>query len=143
MLATNATGEKQRTIYDCNHRESMPPRGQLVRREGEPCSEVQLQLEVTGGFTGALGKQTIRVDLDTLRPELASQLRSELATIPEAAWGSAFTAPHPKPWDFRHVLRVKDQDHERAITFHLDQGPPALSRIARSLSEWHATVAQH
>jgi len=36
LLATNATGEKQRTVYDCNHRESMPPRGQLVRSEGEP-----------------------------------------------------------------------------------------------------------
>jgi len=103
---------------------------------------VQLQLEVTGGFTGPLGKQTIQADLDTLKSELASQLRSDLASIPAAAWGSSFIAPHPKPWDFRHVLRVKDQGHERTITFHLDNGPPALSRIARSLGEWHATDAQ-
>jgi hypothetical protein len=103
---------------------------------------VQLQLEVTGGFTGALGKQTIRADLDALTPELASQLRSDLDSIPDPAWGSAFTAAHPKSWDFRHVLRVNDEGQERTITFHLDNGPPALSRIARSLLKWHAASGQ-
>jgi Zn-dependent metalloprotease len=34
-LITNATGEKQRSVYDCKQRQSVPPRGLLVRSEGQ------------------------------------------------------------------------------------------------------------
>src|SRR5262249_31734505 len=34
MLLTNATGEKRRTVYDCGHKQSTPPRGSLVPPEG-------------------------------------------------------------------------------------------------------------
>jgi Zn-dependent metalloprotease len=35
FLATNIAGEKRRTIYDCQHKQSSPPRGKLVRGEGD------------------------------------------------------------------------------------------------------------
>jgi Zn-dependent metalloprotease len=36
MLVANVAGEKRRTIYDCNHTQANPPRGKLVRGEGDP-----------------------------------------------------------------------------------------------------------
>jgi Zn-dependent metalloprotease len=39
MLLNNSAGELRRTIYDCKHVESTPPRGKLVRGEGSPKSK--------------------------------------------------------------------------------------------------------
>src|SRR5262249_46022651 len=36
MLVTNIAGEKRRTIYDCRHKQNNPPKGKLVRGEGDP-----------------------------------------------------------------------------------------------------------
>jgi Zn-dependent metalloprotease len=36
MLIANVAGEKRRTIYDCQNSETQPPRGKLVRGEGDP-----------------------------------------------------------------------------------------------------------
>jgi len=33
-LFANSAGEKRRTIYDCRHKQTQPPRGKLVRAEG-------------------------------------------------------------------------------------------------------------
>jgi Zn-dependent metalloprotease len=35
MLAANVAGEKRRTIFDCHHQQETPPRGKLVRGEGD------------------------------------------------------------------------------------------------------------
>ena len=35
MLIGNAAGEKRRAIYDCGHNQSTPPRGRLIRGEGD------------------------------------------------------------------------------------------------------------
>src|SRR4051812_41871441 len=34
MMLANVAGEKRRTVYDCRHKRSQPPRGKLVRGEG-------------------------------------------------------------------------------------------------------------
>jgi Zn-dependent metalloprotease len=36
MLITNMAGEKRRTIYDCQNTQTNPPKGKLVRGEGDP-----------------------------------------------------------------------------------------------------------
>jgi hypothetical protein len=100
---------------------------------------VQLWLEISGGFTGPVGKQTLHADLDRLAPELAAELRARVERIPEDAWGKSFLAPHPRSWDFRHVLRLEDAaGAARAVTFHLDTGPGELSGLARRLTELHS-----
>jgi len=38
MLLTNCTGEKRRTVYDCNSTNPRPPKGKLVRGEGDPAA---------------------------------------------------------------------------------------------------------
>lgn len=38
MGLTNIAGEKRRTIYDCSQAQTTPPRGKLVRGEGDPAS---------------------------------------------------------------------------------------------------------
>jgi len=38
MRVANVAGEKRRTIYDCGHRATQPPRGKLVRGEGDPAT---------------------------------------------------------------------------------------------------------
>jgi len=96
---------------------------------------VKLQLVVTGGFTGPAGKQRVELELEQLPPAEASKLRADLEQIPESAWGSSFLLPHPKPWDFRHVLSVKSGEREQVVTFHGGAGPAALTAIAKSLLE--------
>jgi hypothetical protein len=96
---------------------------------------VKLVLEVTGGFTGPAGKQRVEVELEQLPAAEAAQLRTELEEIPETAWGSTFSLAHPKPWDFRHVLSVTSRERDQVVTFHNGAGPPALTRIAKSLLE--------
>ncbi len=94
---------------------------------------MKLSLEVTGGFTGPAGKQKVEVELDQLPPDRAAKLRADLEQIPASAWGSSFLLPHPKPWDFRHVLSVTSGDQPRVITFQRGAGPPALTKIAEEL----------
>jgi len=36
VMLANVAGEKRRTVYDCGHAETQPPRGRLVRGEGDP-----------------------------------------------------------------------------------------------------------
>lgn len=96
---------------------------------------MKLALEVTGGFTGPAGTQRVEVELDDLPAAQARPLRDALEQIPESAWGGTFTLPHPKPWDFRHVLKTGSGGDERVVTFHRGAGPPALTRLAESLLE--------
>jgi Zn-dependent metalloprotease len=39
MLVTNMAGEKRRTIYDCGHSQTNPPKGKLVRGEGDSATD--------------------------------------------------------------------------------------------------------
>jgi len=96
---------------------------------------VKLVLEVTGGFTGPAGKQRVELDLDQLPPAESAKLRAYLEQIPESAWGKEFALPHPKPWDFKHTLRLISEHGERAVTFHAGAGPATLTHIAQSLIE--------
>jgi hypothetical protein len=100
---------------------------------------MKLELEVTGGFTGKAGKQLIRIDTDQLGPDVAAQLHRDLEQLPEDTWGQSFLSPHPKPWEFLHELRVVEDGRDRSVRFHLNQGPPALSRIAEQLKEIHSS----
>lgn len=93
---------------------------------------MKVSLEVTGGFSGPAGQQIIELDLD--QPSTAAtDVRRDLGRLNDDDFGRSFLAPHPKPWDFRHVLKVSDAAGERAVTFHLEQGPPELTRIAKRL----------
>jgi Zn-dependent metalloprotease len=38
VMLTNAAGEKRRTVYDCHRTQKTPPKGTLVRGEGDPAS---------------------------------------------------------------------------------------------------------
>jgi hypothetical protein len=96
---------------------------------------MKVELEVSGGFAGPAGKQTLQVDSNQLSAGEAGALRRELESIPAASWGGTFLDPHPKPWQFRHELRVTDGPEQRSAVFHLDHGPAALSVIARTLLE--------
>jgi hypothetical protein len=99
----------------------------------------RVNLEMTGGFTGAAGKQAITLDLGQLPQAKSAELQSGLDSIPEAAWGSSFFAPHPKPWDFHHVLKVEDdQGVTRQVEFHRGQGPPELTGMVDKITELHS-----
>jgi len=97
--------------------------------------EIKIVLEVTGGFTGPAGKRVVKLVLGELPESKAAELRRELELIPSMAWGRSFFAPHPKPWDFRYLLRVEDGDNTKQTEFHRYQGPAELSRIAEKILE--------
>ena len=94
-----------------------------------------IELQVSGGFSGPLGKKTVALDLEHLPAADAAALRSLVEGIPPASWGKDYLDPHPKPWQFRHQLRVIDGGAPRQAVFHLGLGPPALSIIAKQLLE--------
>jgi hypothetical protein len=96
---------------------------------------IKITLEITGGFTGRAGKRVIAVDLSQLPEAKAAELHQGLQSIPPTAWGASFFAPHPKPWDFQHVLQVEDGGSTRRVEFHRGQGPPELTRMAEKLIE--------
>lgn len=96
---------------------------------------MKVELEVSGGFSGPAGKQTTEVDLNQLPAPEAATLRREVESVPAASWGNSFLDQHPKPWQFRHVLRVTEGGAQRSAVFHLDHGPAALSAIAKQLLE--------
>ncbi|HEX3593930.1 MAG TPA: protealysin inhibitor emfourin [Polyangiaceae bacterium] len=96
---------------------------------------MKIELEVTGGFTGPAGKQTISVDTARLPVTDAAPLDRDLERLPHATWGNQYLKAHPKPWDFVHELRISDAGGQRSAKFHLDEGPPELSAIARRLTE--------
>ena len=100
---------------------------------------MKLELEVTGGFTGPAGKQLIRIALDQIPAGVAADIQRDLGRVPETAWGCSFMAAHPKSWDFKYVLRMGEGNTQIAITFHKDQGPPELSRIAGQLIAFDAS----
>jgi hypothetical protein len=91
---------------------------------------VKLELEVMGGFTGPAGKQVIHLDLDRLPEPEAAELRRELNAVPKESWGGSFLNPHPQSWDFRYVLSADENGRKERITFHRNQGPAALTRLA-------------
>jgi hypothetical protein len=75
--------------------------------------------------------------LDLARLPEGAELRREIESVPKTAWGSSFFAAHPKPWDFRHVLQVEDDDGTtKQVQFHRDQGPPELTRIVDKTKEF-------
>jgi len=101
---------------------------------------VRLTLEVTGRFTGPAGKQVINLDLARLPRSEAEELRHEVELVPETAWGASFLAPHPKPWDFHHLLRVEDNGREKWVAFHLNEGPSVLTRLSEKLIKLDPSV---
>jgi len=96
---------------------------------------MKLGLEIIGGFVGPAAPQRFEVEVSELPPERARQLQAALAHLPDSIWGASFLAPHPKSSDFRYVLRRSEGGKERSVTFHLHQGPPELSEIARELMD--------
>jgi hypothetical protein len=96
---------------------------------------VHIRLEVIGGFTGKAGKQVIQIELAKLAPEEAAELRRLIERLPDDIWGGSYLAPHPKSWDFRHILQVTEGDNSRTAVFHGGQGPAELTTIARRLIE--------
>jgi len=91
---------------------------------------VRLVLEVTGGFTGPAGKRRLEVDTARLAPKDAARIEHALEQVPGDTWGKRFLSPHPQSFEFLHVLRI-DDGGDRSVTFHLHQGPPALSELAK------------
>ncbi len=102
---------------------------------------MRVVLEVTGGFTGPAGKQTIAIDTARLPVKDAEPIDRDLKRLPSAAWNKDFLKAHPKPWDFVHVLRVGDPGSERSIRFHLNEGPPELSTLVEHLTGLSSTSA--
>jgi hypothetical protein len=100
---------------------------------------VKVVLERSGGFTGPAGTDRIELDLTKLPAEQSARLCQDLDAIPADTWSRKFLSPHPKPWDFRHVLRVGEGAAARSVEFHLDQGPAALTRLAAGIVEAGAT----
>jgi hypothetical protein len=94
---------------------------------------VKLILEVSGGFTGPVGKQVITLDLAQLAKTAAEKLRHELEHVPETAWGASFFSSHPKSWDFRYLLRVEENDKKKQVIFNRNEGPPELTRLAETI----------
>jgi hypothetical protein len=92
-------------------------------------------LEVTGGFTGPAGKQTIDVETSRLPAPDRERIERDLERLPSDALGSSHLKAHPQSWDFVHELKVGEGVSERTARFHLDEGPPALSTLARHLTE--------
>jgi len=103
---------------------------------------MKFELEVTGGFTGKAGKELIRIDTDQLEPEVAERLHRDLEQLPPQTWGHSFLAPHPKPWDFLHELRVIEDGRDKSVRFHPNYGPPELTRITEQLKELDASDDQ-
>jgi hypothetical protein len=118
------------------------PRREIFKREGASRAwrpDMKLDLEVTGGFTGKAGKQIMQADTDHLKPDTAARLLRDLMQLPDQTWGQSFTSPHPKPWDFLYRLTVVDNDKEKSVQFHLNQGPPGLTQIAKLLQDLQNT----
>ncbi|HEY4300638.1 MAG TPA: hypothetical protein VGM73_07185 [Candidatus Didemnitutus sp.] len=102
---------------------------------------MKIVLERCGGFTGPAGRDRIELDLSQVSVEQFNSLSQEIDAIPGSAWNGKFLSPHPKPWDFRHVLRVGEGAAARSVEFHLDQGPPVLTRLAAKIVEAGAGAA--
>jgi hypothetical protein len=95
---------------------------------------VRIVLQVTGGFTGPAGKQTIDVDTTRLPAQAAAKLEGDLQRLPPATWKTHFLKAHPAPWDFVHELRIVDGGSERSTTFHTGEGPPELAALTEQLT---------
>jgi hypothetical protein len=95
---------------------------------------MKVKLEVTGGFTGKAGAQTIEEDTDRLDPATATQIGHALKLLPDQTWGQSYLSPHPKSWDFLHKLTITDAHGEKTVQFHSGVGPPGLTRIAELLT---------
>ncbi|HVU16629.1 MAG TPA: protealysin inhibitor emfourin [Candidatus Didemnitutus sp.] len=96
--------------------------------------QVKLVLEKIGGFTGPAGREVTEIDLARLPPDQAAAIAQELAAVPPEAWNQQYLSAHPKPWDFRHVLRQVDGAVSQSIEFQLHQGPAALTRLAEKIA---------
>ena len=92
-----------------------------------------IQLEITGGFTGPVGKQVISLDLAKLPGPEVERIRQDLNAIPANAWGQSFLSAHPKPWDFTHRLVLENTGIQKSIVFHLNEGPSALTTLAAKI----------
>lgn len=103
---------------------------------------MKVSLEVTGGFAGPAGKQRVEMDTDTaqLSPSETARLTDLLERLPAETWSKRFVAPHPKSWDFLHVLSLEDGHGPRSVTFHLGQGPQELTALAEWLLARHASA---
>ncbi len=99
---------------------------------------MKLVLEVTGGFTGKAGKQVISLDLDQLPEGVASEMHRLLEAVPPSVWGESYLSNHPKPWDFRHELSVRDGE-QRMVTFHKGQGPSELTTLAERIVDYDSS----
>ncbi|ASF48392.1 protealysin inhibitor emfourin [Methylovulum psychrotolerans] len=92
---------------------------------------MQLNLKITGGFTGAAGAEHYALDLadgppsQTLRELLAS---ADFFTLP-----ATLHNPQPKPWDFLYELSVADGLRQHSVSFHLDAAPAALRLLCEKL----------
>jgi len=95
---------------------------------------MKIKLEVTGGFTGKAGAQTIEEDTDCLDPAIAAQIDHALKLLPDQTWGQSYLSPHPKSWDFLHKLTIIDTHGEKTAQFHSGVGPTGLTRIAELLT---------
>jgi len=102
---------------------------------------MNIQLEVTGGFTGKAGKQSICLELEKIPDGVATEIRSLLGSIPPSAWGGSFLSNHPRPWDFKQELTVREEGKERTVTFHKGQGPAELTKLTEKILECGAPTA--
>lgn len=103
-------------------------------------SNVNIELEITGGFTGKAGTQVIRVQPDQLSPALAASLNECLKEVPDDAWGRTFMSAHPQSWDFMYCLRVTQDGKEKSVRFQKNEGPAQLTRASEILIEFNAAT---
>ncbi|HUS34831.1 MAG TPA: protealysin inhibitor emfourin [Verrucomicrobiae bacterium] len=92
-------------------------------------------LEKSGGFVGRMAPQVVEVDLDSLPKEQAHEIKTLYEAVPPKAWGGSFLSAHPKSWDFKHVLKVRDDGAERRVEYHQNEGPPELMRLGEKVLE--------
>lgn len=69
----------------------------------------------------------------SLPKSVADGLFMAVERVPATAWGATFLSPHPKAWDFRHVLQVEDNGHEKMVTFHPNEGPSEVTQLSEKI----------
>jgi hypothetical protein len=94
---------------------------------------VTINLERVGGFAGPIGKEVTELDLNSLSRDQAREIQSQVEAVPSGTWGGSFLSPHPKSWNFREALRIQGDGPERHVEFHIDQAPPELAQLVKSV----------
>ncbi|WP_218081839.1 protealysin inhibitor emfourin [Anthocerotibacter panamensis] len=91
---------------------------------------MQISFVRTGGFAGL--RQTAQVDVTTLPPDQARQVRAWLAAADFFHLPQTLTAPHPQPDRFQYQITIETDTERHTVRTSEETMPKSL----RPLVDW-------